>query len=160
VADREVVFHVTIPAGTPAAAPLITPVAWAPGHVRKIHVTIPDGHAGLTGYAIGYAGQQTIPDGAGTFIVSNDEKIEHDIAVPYVGSQWFVSGYNTDVHDHTFHIRAEIDEISKGEPAPVLPANVTPDTVETPGTGTILPIGEPPDTSEDDTAAEQIADSA
>lgn len=127
MADREAVFHVTIPAGTPATNPLTSPLVWAPGYVRAIHVTIPDGHAGLTGYAIGYAGQQVVPDETGTYIISNDEKITHEFAVTYIGQQWTLIGYNTDVYDHTFHLRAEIDETPTPAQPPVLPALIEPD---------------------------------
>lgn len=128
MSDREAAFHITIPAHTPPTAPLVTALAFDPGYVRAVHVTIPDGHAGLTGYALGYAGQQIVPNVTGVYIVSNDEKITHEFAVAFVGQQWSLVGYNNDVYDHTFHLRVEIDETPAPAETPVLPLTIEADT--------------------------------
>src|SRR5438270_6032664 len=120
MADRVEVFDVTVPAGTTQSAPLSTPVIFDPGYVTHVDVVIPDGVAGLAGFRITYNGLAIIPNTDGAWIVGNNEKFSDDLAVSYVGQQWALLGYNTDVYDHTFHLRVYVTEIS--EPAaPAVP---------------------------------------
>lgn len=133
MADRVEVADVTIPAGTAQATPLTVPIVFDQGYVTHVDVVIPDGVAGLAGFRVTYAGTAIIPTTVGAWITGNNEKFSDDLAVRYVGQQWALVGYNTDVYDHTFHARFYVDAIGD-PPAPavptVLPVTITPATVD------------------------------
>jgi hypothetical protein len=122
MADRVEVATVTVPAGTAPDTPISTDVSFPPGTVTGIEVVIPDGHAGLTGLALGQAGSAVIPATPGAFLISNDEKITWDISGALNNGDWQAICYNRDGYDHTFYLRFLITEISDTPTTEPLPA--------------------------------------
>lgn len=120
MAQRIEALDVTVAAGTSSTAPQITALPWDEGEVEVIEVVVPDGCAGLVGFAFRHSQQQVIPFSAGAFVVSNDERIRWDVTGYPTGEKWEVSAYNTDVFPHTLHIRFLINEL--GAPTPQTPA--------------------------------------
>lgn len=112
MADRVEWFDVTIAAGVARTAPVETATRFDPGIVDRIELTIPDGHAGLTGIRFLIAHQPIIPVTNGSFIVGNDRIIVWDTTNYLDNGAWSVQGYNTDVFSHTFHIAYLIRESS------------------------------------------------
>ena len=109
--DRQEVAQVTCPANTLATAPVEVPLPWIGGIVRRIEIVIPDGHAGLTGIALGYAHQQTIPRTGNTFYSGNDDRIPMDINDKVPGVAWSAFLCNLDLQAHSWEVRFELDEI-------------------------------------------------
>lgn len=135
MADRLELYDVLVPAGTAKTSPQRTALHFDVGYLRKWQVVIPDGPAGLAGFRFEYAGQQLIPNNAGTFITGNDERIDDTVTYHFVGDQWTIVTYNTDVWAHTFHVRLYVDDL--GDPAAtvsvvpdVLPVTINAGTVD------------------------------
>lgn len=118
--DRVNVANVTCPAGTPVGAPVETYFTqFPPGIPRKLTIVIPDGHAGLTGIALGYGHQPILPDNTGAYISGNDESIPFDLTNYSAGPLWSAFTCNLDLIDHSWQIRLEFDEIIQSEAAPL-----------------------------------------
>jgi hypothetical protein len=125
-ASRIEVFDVTVPKGTPKAAPIETQTRFTPGELVGIEVKIPDGHNGLTGFRILLAGGQAIPATAGAWVSGNDDELDwNTIGYPSSGA-WSMQAYNTDAFDHVFHVRYLVSDFVYNQPA------ATPAVVATP----------------------------
>ena len=97
-------FQVTIPAGTQQAAPLVTDVSFPSREVERITVKVPPGPSGLMGFALTMNGQRVIPINSGAWIITDDHTYDWAMTdLPNTG-QWQVTGYNTDIYDHTLYI--------------------------------------------------------
>lgn len=116
------------PAGTLASAPLEVSTAFLPGDLVGIELNIPDGHNGLTGIRIAAAHAQVIPRTQGAWIVGNDEHLSLDtIGYPSSGA-WSALVYNSDLFDHTFHLRYLVADFAYTQPpavvAPIAPRGI------------------------------------
>lgn len=111
MADRIETFQVTIPAGTPVAAPQVTTLAFNDGVVTNIIVTIPPGPSGLVGFSFLHMGSQVIPFKLGAVIIGDDRVAQWAIENQPTASGWQLSAYNLDVYQHTLYIEFLIDEI-------------------------------------------------
>lgn len=110
---RKVFNSLTVPKGTASSAPATAP--WDLGSVVivNIEVMIPPGHAGLTGLAIAYSGQQLVPWANGNAWLKGDDLTR---VIPFdfqVGRPLTLSGFNTDIFDHTFYLLAEVTDLSQ-----------------------------------------------
>lgn len=105
MAQRVFTRTVTVPAGTAIATPLSVDISFNQSVVETVEIVIPDGHAGFTGIALQQAHQQVIPEEAGTWLISNDEKIIFAIEDFIDNGNWQAVMYNTDVYDHSFYLR-------------------------------------------------------
>lgn len=113
-------FAVTLTAGTTAAAAVTTDVAMPPREIRKITAVIPNGCAGLVGFRLTIAGISVLPVQGTDWIIGNGETIDW-VTDGYPNSgAWQLTGYNTDVFDHTIYLRFEVDP-----PNPVPTQSVT-----------------------------------
>ena len=109
----------SVPPGTSSSAPQVTTLPFDEGDIIRIEVVVPDGCAGLVGFAFRQSSQQVIPFTAGNWIVSNDEKIGWDVSGYPTGAKWALATYNTDVFAHTLHVRFLLNEL--GAPVPQAP---------------------------------------
>lgn len=112
VAVRYLPLRVTIPKATAAGSP--TSTSWDLGAVilDNVAVTIPTGHAGLTGVALELAGTRIMPWGdANTWLIAEGVELTFNIGIE-VGRGLVVRGYNTDVNDHSFYLRAQTRDIT------------------------------------------------
>lgn len=123
-ANRIEVFDVTVAAGVTATAPTETATAFASGIVTRVEITIPNGHAGLTGIRLAVAHGVVIPNNTGAWIVGNATELGYDLVGQLDSGAWSAFTYNTDVYAHTFHVRfAVLDEYlleTPTAPAPVV----------------------------------------
>lgn len=108
-ADDLIHFTVTVPAGTPAAAPLVVPTVFRPSIVEQITWRLPPGTAGLVGFQVGARGVQIIPALAGQFIIGEGTSGSFAVQGKHDTGDWSVIAYNTGTHPHniylTYHIR-------------------------------------------------------
>lgn len=105
-------FDVTAPAGTPRTAPVEVMTSWLPGELVGVEIVVPDGHNGLTGIVLALAHSPVMPRTAGAFIIGNDDVVSFDtIGYPDSGA-WSAFVYNTDIFDHTFHVRYEVADFA------------------------------------------------
>jgi hypothetical protein len=84
------------------------------------------------GFVIAYAGTSIIPDGQGKWLIMNDEKWSYPIDNNPTGGQWQLIGYNTDIHDHTVHLRMLVDELPLVTPQSVQVLAIAPGTAAVP----------------------------
>lgn len=117
--DRVETFDVTCAASVPPANAVEVPFAYAPGIPRRVTIVIPDGHAGLTGIALGYGHQPVLPRTSGRFISSNDEHISFDLTNYPGGPLWSAFVCNNDTQSHVWEVILELDEIPEPTPADI-----------------------------------------
>lgn len=102
-------FTVTVPAGTPQAAPLVTLTQFRAAEVERITWRLPPGTAGKVGFQIGARNVQIIPQAAGQFIVAEGGSGSFDLEGQHNTGDWSVIAYNTGLFPHniyvTYHIR-------------------------------------------------------
>lgn len=98
-------FAALIPAGTAIAAPITVPLTMPTREVLWIEVKVPPGPSGLMGFNLGSAGQQVIPTGAGSWIVTSDESFRWDLTGEIDSGAWELHGYNIGVYPHTVYLR-------------------------------------------------------
>lgn len=119
MADRVEIFDVTIPAGTPIAAPLVTALPFSDGIVTKIIVTVPPGPSGFVGFKFTHMGGPVIPYTGTTFVVADDRIVEWDLTNMPSNSGWQLTAYNIDIFAHTLYLEILVNEIPTPEAPPV-----------------------------------------
>lgn len=105
-------FAVSVPAGTPASAPQITPLAMPARIVREIRVRVPPGPRGEVGWALGAAGVPVLPWNAGAWIVADDESIDWPVAGQIESGAWELRAYNTGAFAHTIYVTFLLDVVA------------------------------------------------
>ena len=97
-------FQVTIPANTAQAAPVAVDTSFPAMEVERIIVKIPPGPSGLMGFALTMNGQRVVPINAGAYIVADNDTFDWPLVGLPNSGQWQVTGYNTDIYDHSIYI--------------------------------------------------------
>lgn len=113
--DRFYRFTVTVPSGTAIAAPAAVALPLEDATLKRIEITIPDGHNGLTGIRILWANQQIIPWGNNSWIVANGRIILISFDDEMTVTGLVAQGYNTDVFDHSFYIDVTISDLPSAQ---------------------------------------------
>lgn len=98
-------FQVATPAGTPQATPLVTQLPMPPRLVSQVEIRVPPGPRGELGFALGAAGQPVIPRAAGTFVVTDDERIVWPLEGQIDSGAWECFTFNTGAFAHTVYLR-------------------------------------------------------
>lgn len=98
-------FTVTIPAGTSATAYQVTNLPMPPRDIQTIEWRIPPGPRGLVGFALGAAGQPTIPYGYGQWIIGDDDRGSWTVTRQIESGAWQCFAYNTGSFPHTIYLR-------------------------------------------------------
>lgn len=97
-------FALTIPANTPKSAPVTLPIVFPPRTVVQVDWEVPPGPQGLMGWALTIAGQPVIPRNAGAFIITDGRRQSWPVEGFPDQGQWQLTGYNTDVYQHTVYL--------------------------------------------------------
>ena len=108
VANRIESFDVSVPAGTSKASPQLTDVSFPDGVLVRVELDVPAGHVGLTGIQILAAHGQMIPYTFGAFLVADNHDFQWDLTGQIDTGSFQVNAYNTDVFDHSFHLRFSV----------------------------------------------------
>lgn len=110
--DRLYYQTVSIPAGTPVATPVS--IAWPmeDNYLKYVDINVPPGPSGLMGFRILWAGQQIIPWGNDSFLVTDNEKIHVDVDSYITVTGLVIQGYNTDIFAHTIYLRGLIQTLT------------------------------------------------
>jgi hypothetical protein len=98
-------------ANRPSTNQLQVPLNFPGGYLRIIRIVIPAGHAGLTGIALGYGGNPTIPFGNQQFYFGDDREIIIDYTDNVPGVNWSAFVFNTDDLNHSWEVDMDFDEI-------------------------------------------------
>lgn len=113
-------FDITIPAGTTAAAPLVTLTQFDPDIVERIEWLFPDGCCGLVGIQIGARAVPIIPRLVSQWLIRSGDSAGFDLAEMHVTGDWSVIGYNTGANPHTIHVQFVTHRLVKRKPLEVL----------------------------------------
>lgn len=132
--------QVTIPAGTAQDSPYTESVAFPYRELTGVYWRVPPGPSGLMGWRLTMSdGTPVIPTADG-WIVADDEAAQWAVTGQPDSGMWEVTGYNTDVYDHTVYITFLLD-LPAGPPSvTTLPPNSalsSPGPVSTTG----VPVG-------------------
>lgn len=125
-ATRIEAFEVVAPKGTAKATPLEVSTSFNPGELVRVEVIIPDGVSYLAGLRILAAHAPAIPKTFGAWIVGNDEKLEFETTGYPSSGSWQALVYNTDIFDHTFHLRFHVADFALTNPTPHVAPIATP----------------------------------
>jgi hypothetical protein len=112
-------FQVTIPAGTAKASPVTVAINFPPRTVVQLDWQVPDGPAGLMGWALTVSGQPVIPRNSGAYIIANDVARSWPLEGYPDQGQWQVTGYNTDIYDHSVYFDFLLELNGTASPQPV-----------------------------------------
>lgn len=105
MAQQVYIFAVATPAGTAKSSPQTTQMTMPPRVVDRVEIEVPPGPRGEVGFHIGSKGTQIIPDGVGTFIVTDGEVIQWPLEDQMDSGGWELVTYNTGFYSHTITVR-------------------------------------------------------
>lgn len=116
-------FAATIPANTPANTPVTIQLTMPPRVVTSIHWRVPPGPSGLMGWRLTMSnGVAVIPTGGG-YIITDDDHDTWPVTGQPDSGYWELSGYNTDIYQHTVYLDFLLDLISGVSTPPQQVAN-------------------------------------
>lgn len=98
---------VTIPKNTPASTPQIETIEIQSGIVHRIHISIPSGHAGLTGVRVLRGLHQVAPTTGSEWFQGDDMELDYQeyIEVAEAPFELTIESYNADdTYAHTFRV--------------------------------------------------------
>ncbi len=126
--DRLYYLPVTVPAGTPIAAPVSVSLPLEDATLSKLTVTVPDGHNGQTGIRVLQSNQQVIPWDNDSYLVANDRTISVEFGSQIGASGIVIKAYNIGIYDHTFYVEVTISDTQ----ATTVPMNASPSAAPSP----------------------------
>lgn len=111
-------FQVNVPANTTAANPQVSVAPIGPNVIlRRVILTVPSGHVGLTGFALVYAGEHVLPFQRNTFLVLDGITLTFDFDFPVWDSEIEIRTVNADIIEHTFLVVFQVDDVELLPPA-------------------------------------------
>lgn len=113
-------FAVTIPAGTPIAAPLTTPTPMPARVVTAIHWRVPRGSLGLMGWRITSSTAQIIPRQPGGWMIHDGQSGTWELEDMPDSGAYEVTGYNTGTQPHTIYVTYMARKLNRPQPLPQL----------------------------------------
>lgn len=102
--------QLTVPAGTPIAAPVSAQLYANRADIQELEVMVPPGASGLVGFSFWHSSRQVIPAIDGTWIITDDETIRWPLHGYSVQPNWTIKAYNLDVYPHTLYVRVLLDD--------------------------------------------------
>lgn len=144
-------FSVTVPAGTPKAAPQVTSLAMPPRLVRRWTVRVPPGPRGEVGWALANGGTPIIPVTPTAWMVLDDQEVTWTLSGYVDSGTWAVRIYNTGSYSHTITLTAEVtlpatgaaSSTSATTPLPVVGLTGSGGTPVTPGSTPVAVVPPP-----------------
>jgi hypothetical protein len=115
-----------IPAATPINVPFSQPQLLDDAQLDQVDITIPPGHAGLTGFRILWSTGQIIPYVTGTWVTGDDEEIHVKYGSEITQSGLVLVGYNTDVFTHSFLLRWHVSDLTSASPVVIASPQAAP----------------------------------
>lgn len=102
-------FQVTVPAGTPASAPVRTSIAIPVRIVRRIDWRVPRGPMGTLGFLLSMGGVPVLPVPAGTYVIADGESGTWLVDDQPDSGAWQVTAYNTGAYPHSVYLTLYCD---------------------------------------------------
>lgn len=111
-------YTATIPAGTPAASPVVVDVSFPPRIVLSIDWRVPPGPLGALGWRLSMGKVQVIPTRGDAWIIADGHSGTFRPSAELSSGAWQVTGYNTGTHPHAVYLAFHVD-LTTPRPAPV-----------------------------------------
>lgn len=108
-------FIVTVPAGTPQAAPVTADISAPVRELVSVGWRLPPGCAGLVGFYLAMGGVQVQPLPAGTFVIGDGLSGTWQLARQPDSGAWEIVAYNTGLHQHQIHVTLHLDLVDARE---------------------------------------------
>lgn len=112
-------FQATIPAGTAITSPKVIDTPFPAREVVWVHWKVPTGPSGLMGWRLSMSGGVAVLPTGGGWIITDDDSDTWNLTGQPDSGFWEVSGYNTDLYDHSVYL--DFGLVMPGGPAPVVP---------------------------------------
>ncbi len=96
---------ITVPKNTPSTSPLADTIEIQAGVIHRVRVSIPSGHAGLTGIHILRGLHQIAPTSGTEWFTGDDAAVDYQEFIEVLESPFmlYLEAYNEDdTYDHTF----------------------------------------------------------
>lgn len=124
---RYITVNISTPINTTPDAPLRTTVNLGGMILASIHLLIPAGHAGLTGWRLDYSGTTIIPyNMPASWIIGDDDKLDFEVDYE-VGNTLSIVTYNTDVaYPHIHYATMKVRDLTDAPARTFTPLVVTP----------------------------------
>jgi len=106
-------FPVTVPAGTPLAAPQTTDVSFPVRDVIGVSYHLPPGCAGLVGFYLAMGGVSVLPSAGPQFVIGDGSRGHWDLHDKPDSGAWQVIAYNTGANPHTIQIDFHLDLVER-----------------------------------------------
>lgn len=113
-------FAVTIPAGTPVTAPYTQDIFFPARIVTGIHWKVPPGPSALMGWRLTMSGGNAVIPTGGGWIIADDEDATWPLADQPDSGAWELTGYNTDIYQHTVYVDFFLDLVGQAVSSPQL----------------------------------------
>lgn len=121
MAERVLQHTVTIPGGTPLAAPVTVALPFDNWELELVELEVPPGPNGALGFVLANNGHPWIPRSVGEWLVW-DDKIQAYVPTGYpTAGGWQIVGYNTGTYDHDVITRFHVNPLSGPAAATDLP---------------------------------------
>lgn len=102
-------YAISTPAGTTAAAPLVTSLAMPTRIARRLSLRFPPGSRGQLGVRLTMGGQAVIPVDAASWFVGEDETVILDLQGYPESGAWQLTSYNVGQYAHQAILTFEVD---------------------------------------------------
>lgn len=102
--------QLTVPAGTPIAAPVSQLLYAQRAQIEELEIMVPPGPSGLVGFRFDHSSRQVIPAIDGTWIVADGETMRFPLALYSVQPNWTIKAYNLDTYPHTLYVRVLLND--------------------------------------------------
>lgn len=120
VQDRYFAQRLTVPAGVPSTSPISIAFPVPPLILVGCELVIPDGHVGVTGFAIEFANRRIVPwGGEDDWIQGNADELAFTVNFEVGDGLGFVL-YNEGAYPHSFYARMQMRYL------PDIPADYAP----------------------------------
>lgn len=123
--DRLYTTTVAVPAGTLQSAPFIQQLPLEDANLKRVTITVPDGHNGLTGIRVLWANQQIVPWGNNSYITANNRTIDVDFNDYITVSGLTFQAFNIDVFAHSFYCELTVTDTLSRQQLAQTPATAT-----------------------------------
>lgn len=108
-------FEVTVPAGTPKAAPIVADISFPVMRLLRVDWHLPPGCATVVGFFLSMGGVQVQPLPAGTFVTGEGVSGSWALDDAPDSGGWQLAAYNTGGHPHTIHLHLHVETIVRAE---------------------------------------------
>ena len=118
MADEVRHYTATIPAGTPASAPVTVGIGFPVRTVLSVNWRIPPGAQGALGWQLAMGGVQVLPTGSDKWVIDDGTSGTFTLDGYPDSGAWQVIGYNTGAFPHSVFLVFHVNSVRRPPPVP------------------------------------------